>query len=527
MQAYLKPISLSRKATISILIGLLLAIATVIGALATYEDIVKNQIPTLPATAIVIVDDGGADDQNGGTQLDANFLIVDYGPPSPPPTEWFIAWGWDDTSFSGSNSVDGCALFDSQADADGNIDYALCVSVEDKAGVTEYTTKAYVCSNKASDKCTEPQVDITTPVSICNVSFSVPIDPFGNATSEYYDPAHVASLCNGTDCVTQDTLASCTASYSDFPNSKLVNVCMFPSGQSNSNPSDCVFAVQSGFLSIYKDAGSDTTTDFVFTSSAPAKDGSSTWTITGSGSEELISFQPGTIDLSEAIPSDWQLDDVYCITPNGSTGTPPGTLPVYSGSAGVTGVTILEGLETKCYFKDSRQKGSLKITKNVTGDVPPSFSQVFTFDVLCTLTGKPDLTFNDLAINYPTATFVTQGNIPTGYSCAVTEDPPTAVTGYTWGAPIYTGNPAVIAMNNTEYTVGVENPISRDRGSLKITKAVTGSVPPSFSQVFTFDVLCTLTGKPDLTFNDLAIDYPTATFVTQGNIPTGYSLRRD
>ncbi len=171
----------------------------------------------------------------------------------------------------------------------------------------------------------------------------------------------------------------------------------------------------------------------------------------------------------------------------------------------------------------SRDLGSLKITKAVTGDVPPSFSQVFTFDVLCTLTGSADITFNNLAINYPTATFVTQGNIPTGYSCAVTEDPRTNVTGYTWGAIGYTGNPAVIAVKNTEYTVAVTNPISRDLGSLKITKAVTGDVPPSFSQIFTFDVLCTLTGSADITFNNLAINYPTATFVTQGNIPTGYS----
>ena len=127
-----------------------------------------------------------------------------------------------------------------------------------------------------------------------------------------------------------------------------------------------------------------------------------------------------------------------------------------------------------CTITNTRKTGSLQISKSVTGDVPPSFSQTFSFDVVCTLAGSDTLTYNNLLINYPTATFVTQGNIPTGYSCAVTEDARTVVPGYTWGTAVITGSPAVITTKDTEYTVAVENPLTRDTGSLKVAKTLTG-----------------------------------------------------
>jgi hypothetical protein len=38
-----------------------------------------------------------------------------------------IRWNWDDTGFSGNNTGDACALFDT--DGDGNANFALCVTV--------------------------------------------------------------------------------------------------------------------------------------------------------------------------------------------------------------------------------------------------------------------------------------------------------------------------------------------------------------------------------------------------------------
>ncbi len=144
----------------------------------------------------------------------------------------------------------------------------------------------------------------------------------------------------------------------------------------------------------------------------------------------------------------------------------------------------------------TRDLGSLKITKSVTGDIPPSFSQTFNFRVLCSLTDSPDLTY-DLSIDYPTATFVTQGNIPTGYSCAVTEGARTDIQGYTWGTPIIADNPAVIAAKNTEYTVAVENPISLDKGMLTIRKTLDDG-GSGFNNNFTIHYDCGTAGWADV-----------------------------
>jgi len=65
-------------------------------------------------------------------------------------------------------------------------------------------------------------------------------------------------------CYTTDTIANTTIVLSDFGNPadvSLLNVCSYPSGQPNSDPSDCVFKENSGFLTIVKVANPDDKTD--------------------------------------------------------------------------------------------------------------------------------------------------------------------------------------------------------------------------------------------------------------------------
>jgi hypothetical protein len=70
----------------------------------------------------MLVDDGGADDEPG--QKDLNFLSVDYAG-SP---DLAVVWGWDDIKWSGQNTGDACALFDT--DADGHANFSLCITVD-------------------------------------------------------------------------------------------------------------------------------------------------------------------------------------------------------------------------------------------------------------------------------------------------------------------------------------------------------------------------------------------------------------
>ena len=108
------------------------------------------------AAPLTFVDDGGADDEPG--QKDLNFLTVDYG--APGATSINVKWGWDDTATTGANTLDGCALFDT--DGDGFANYSFCVIVAPGRDVSE---KLYSCGDGASDRCTEPRSPIASPLS--------------------------------------------------------------------------------------------------------------------------------------------------------------------------------------------------------------------------------------------------------------------------------------------------------------------------------------------------------------------------
>src|SRR5262249_52422514 len=99
------------------------------------------------------------------------------------------------------------------------------------------------------------------------------------------------------------------------------------------------------------DPSSEGSFTFNMGSGQHAQDGSTSWTINGSGSVHLISFAPGTgYDLSEVVPTGWNLDNASCVVngnPTGS-GTPPGTV-------GITDFSILSGEETVCTFTDNNQ----------------------------------------------------------------------------------------------------------------------------------------------------------------------------
>ena len=95
-----------------------------------------------------IGDDAGANDEPGQKDLTALASATDG-----PGGDFYSAFKWDDTSWSGNNTGDGCQLFDT--DGDGNVNFAVCVTI---AGQTadELSTRVYSCGDRKVDRCTNP-----------------------------------------------------------------------------------------------------------------------------------------------------------------------------------------------------------------------------------------------------------------------------------------------------------------------------------------------------------------------------------
>ena len=198
-----------------LLLGVLAVFAAIVGGMSLYR--------SDPATAapIVIVDDGGANDEVG--QKDLNLLTVDY---AGLPTTIAVGWNWDEPSVSGGNSLDACSLYDT--DGDGNANYAVC-------GVAHFTgdppvaaasTAVWSCSDNRDDRCTAPNAEIPSALSSCAIAVSND-DPF-----------------LAGDHSPQDLKATCNVLMSDVGGSSagLINVCSYESSSPTSNPEDCVLA---------------------------------------------------------------------------------------------------------------------------------------------------------------------------------------------------------------------------------------------------------------------------------------------
>ncbi len=80
----------------------------------------------------------------------------------------------------------------------------------------------------------------------------------------------------------------------------------------------------------------------------------------------------------------------------------------------------------------------------------------------------------------------TVSGIPTGNVCSVVETPPAPITGYTWGTITYTPATITILAKAGTYEIVVGNSITRDRGSLTVTKVVNWfNSQPDTTKTFT------------------------------------------
>jgi hypothetical protein len=323
--------------------------------------------------AITVLDDNGADDYPG--QKDLNFFTFDYGTPGSPSIS--IAWGWDDTAWSGGNTGDACTLFDTNQD--GKANYSFCVSVGGTPAAFLAPVRLYQCSDARSDRCTQ-STPVTTFTSSATAMIVANSDPFKALSSH-----GSGNKCGAKPgCVTDDTVAIANIVLADVGASaaKLINVCSYPSQVPNSDPSECVIQPNNGFLTIKKHAPVGTSTPFTYNlgTNQTFEGGATSKQVTttnGEGQVQFISMRPRTAgdanayDLNEAIPATWKLTAVSCAvqtSPTTATGSASASLPVTgsaSASAGILNFEIVSGLETVCEFTNAKVDPTLKLTKTV------------------------------------------------------------------------------------------------------------------------------------------------------------------
>src|SRR5947208_541323 len=160
----------------------------------------------------------GAMDEPGQKDL-TEFCIA---PTAAAPFDFVVSWNWDDTVFSGNNSGDACALFDT--DMDGNANFALCVTVKGNPAALD-SIRRFSCADDRPDRCTNA-VQLPAGGSTCTAAVVSNSNPFDGGP---------------------DTVATCSIDLSDFGGAGIANLldaCSYPSQQPNSDPSDCIVTKQ-------------------------------------------------------------------------------------------------------------------------------------------------------------------------------------------------------------------------------------------------------------------------------------------
>src|SRR5687768_2290294 len=101
---------------------------------------------TVGAALACVNDTAGPNDEPG--QKDLTQLCIDN---AGLPASLIVTWNWDETAVPGNNTLDACALFDTNGD--GNVNFALCVTDPTDAAIT---VTLYSCGDDAGDRCTQP-----------------------------------------------------------------------------------------------------------------------------------------------------------------------------------------------------------------------------------------------------------------------------------------------------------------------------------------------------------------------------------
>ena len=302
-----------------------------------------------PPSFSFVVDEGQVDDYPNQKDLNAQ------GVATPEPGVLWFAVKWDDLDFSGANTGDACALFDT--DVDSNANYAICVTIQgspatEKAGSPTF----YSCGDKSKEKCTSKYVVIDKKQTACTVT----------TASDAFPNEHPGQ---------SDTLARCRVdltAFTDGGTPNLINTCSYPSGQPTSDPSDCVLVPRDAFIRVKKITNAATSDTFDFT----LAEGAGTATTPAQFDDVAGAVSPGTTTLFVGIRSDRTYSLAEIVTAGwGITGTPScantsGTadnLGSYANGT-ISGIDAKSDGQITCTFNNALQTGGLSVHKYIDID---------------------------------------------------------------------------------------------------------------------------------------------------------------
>ena len=291
-----------------------------------------------------INDTAGANDEPG--QKDLTQLCID----TSTATSQHVTWNWDELGTTGANTLDGCALFDT--DGDGNINYSVCVTTTGNPATLQ-STSLYSCGDDKIDRC-------TSPVTALAISHNTTCSLFA-ATDPFPDG----------DSAPKDTGADCNLVFADVGGAsvaQLVDVCSYPSQQPNSDPSDCVIIQpKSGKLEVKKhlvpatDSGLFNLQIDSVTKAANVGDNGTTGEVIEPSGNNGTSYTVGETAGTNSSLSNYSTS-IECRDQNG-TGDVVG-----SGNTTSTSVTVNDGDDTVCVITNTVNQATLVLQKTVVND---------------------------------------------------------------------------------------------------------------------------------------------------------------
>jgi hypothetical protein len=418
------------------------AVASVLYVLPLFAD-----VPTaVPSIFFYVKDSGGANNGPGQKDLTLMGWYEDKGDPGIATDDVLdMIWNWDEITVSGNNTLDACALFDSELpQGDGFINVAICGTVLKVNGPNggmflKGTPSVYTCSNSKQDRCTNPTLQAAPSaanlqggalvVNASGVPQAIPANPYDLVTST--DPFNPLGDGSPKDTTLRLRIARTWLNGltpGGLP--RLTNVCSYPSQEPNSDPSDCNNPPGGGFLKIVKDAIPDSTLDFGFqVVSSPSGAGVNNCPSTTpcdfdvrEGTPAQLSILIGLADVTEdTVVQNWSLTGAVC-TFDGA-GSAGGT---FDGTSQYSGAQISSGVITVCTFTNTRDTGSITVRKVLD---PTNDGGRFTLAI------KSGATTLDSLSNAGHNSFLTKSvNTGTGYSLTETADAGTTLANYdsTW-----------------------------------------------------------------------------------------------
>lgn len=299
-------------------------------------------LPTTPVPTFTTQnDENGKDDQPGQKDLNVQ------GVATPAPGDLWAMWQWDDTSLSGGNTGDACALFDT--DSDAKVNFAVCVTIHgNPAAQAPVSPRVYTCGDGKVDRCSSTSTQVTPINSACSVTSNVATDPFHNGQ--------------------KDTQAICHIDLADVggaTTAKLINTCSYPSQSPTSDASDCVLIPRDAFVTISKIATPNAGVFPFRLGTGTAATNPVVFTANGTQTSDPIAVRSGvTLALKEDTPANWAIDTPApsCTGASGSN-TSNGTT---SGDT-ISGIKLASDNVLTCTYRNKQLTGAIKIVKVKSG----------------------------------------------------------------------------------------------------------------------------------------------------------------